>query len=140
MLTLVLGVTKSNKGGLPWWFWVLLARHSFRHKFDGVEVPKVSRFLVCSRNTESQVTRDISEILDRSWKARTKETPSRDRIQPAVSVGNQRKDLLARHSATSAEIQSLLSFVFVVLATRLADERCAQSTFISVLWIRKLFC
>jgi hypothetical protein len=53
-----------------------------------METAKVSRLLLCSRNTASQATLDISEILDRSLKARTKERSSRDQIQFSVSVGN----------------------------------------------------
>src|ERR1700684_3944983 len=88
-----------------------------------MEMPKVPRFLVCSRYTEAQVTLDISEILDRSLRARTKERSSRDRIQSSVSVDNQRKGFLVRHSVILAEIQSLSSF----LSNRSGYQSCGQA-------------
>ena len=114
---MVLGVSKSNRGRLLSWFGVLFARHSFAHKSDG------PRFLVCSRYTEAQVTLDISEILGRSLRARTKERSSLDRIQPSVSVGNHCKGLLGRQSVISAEIESLSSF----LSDGSGNRSCGQA-------------
>jgi hypothetical protein len=76
-----------------------------------METAKVSRFLPCIQSTSSQVSGDISGILDRSVKACTKEIPFRDRIRSFVHVGNQRKGLLGRHSVVLAEIRSFFSFI-----------------------------
>jgi len=99
------------EGRLLCWFWVLFARHSFGHKFGGMETTKVSRFLLCARNTEAQVARDISGISDRSSKARTKETLSRDRIQFSARAGNQRRVPRAPNSVISREIHCFFSFL-----------------------------
>jgi hypothetical protein len=80
-------------------------------RFDGMGTAKVSRFLLCSRNTATQATRDISEILDRFSKARTREKSSHDQIESFVRVGNQRKGLRALNPVILTEIQSLFSFL-----------------------------
>ena len=55
--------------------------------------------------------RDISEISDRSWKARTKETSPHDWIQSFARFGNQRRVPLGLNSVISTEIHYPFSFL-----------------------------